>query len=233
MEEAAVFGIILVWIIELIFNFTIFYFIVKVIRHTFLRNNTHDYFKNNVVFNKKEKHEYVDISKEQLEKFNTTDLNGLKDMFYKMFEEFEIAYNNLDYDQMKRLTTSQMYNNYYTGIKLDLEVGKKRIINNLKRKKVIIYELDSTIAKQAASVLIEISYINYTIDKNGLIVSGKRYQEITEKFEVTYRKDFIKEDVIKCPNCGATVTGSKCEYCRTDMPTEEWKIHNIKRVLDN
>ena len=61
MEEAAVFGIILVWIIELIFNFTIFYFIVKVIRHTFLRNNTHDFFKNNVVFNKKEKHEYVDI----------------------------------------------------------------------------------------------------------------------------------------------------------------------------
>ena len=61
------------------------------------------------------------------------------------------------------------------------------------RKKVIIYELDSTIAKQTASIMVEISYITYTIDKNGFVISGNRDIPVTERFEVEFRKEFERE----------------------------------------
>ena len=167
--------------------------------------------------------------------FNTDNLALLKDYFYDIFLRFENAYNNLDYNEMKILSTKQLFQNYYTGITLDLKIGQKKIINNIERKRVIIYELDSTIAKQTLSAMIEISYITYTINSKGYIISGSRDNMVTERFEVTYRKDFNKNvnDIIKCPNCGATTTGNKCEFCRTIIKNDEFKISSIKKIIDD
>ncbi len=218
-------------------------FIIKIIVNSIRRASSRKYFKNNVVTHndydkyinsntKGKNNVYVDVSKDKLEMFNTDDINTLKNYFYDIFVKFETAYNNLDYNLMKMLSTKQLFQNYYTGITLDLQVGKKRIINDIKKKKVIIYELDSTIAKQTVSAMIEISYYNYIIDRNGYIVSGSRDNPMTEKFEVTFRKDFNRDDISKCPNCGANITGNKCEYCRTTIKNEEFKISNIKRIIE-
>ena len=133
---------------------------------------------------------------------------------------------------MKMLSTKQLFHNYYTGITLDLKVGKKRIIDDIKVKKVIIYELDSTVSKQTASTMIEISYFNYVIDGNGYIISGNREEKITEKFEITFRKDFENNSITRCPNCGANLTSNKCEYCKSVIKEEEFKISNIKRIIE-
>ncbi len=239
MDASVGIGIFMMFVgfFQVFIYFFIFYFIIKVFTHSVRRENNHSFFKNNVVYKydyeeRKRRNIYEDVGPEQLQKFNTDNLHGFKNKFYQIFEDFEYAYNDLDYDKMKRLSTPQMYNNYSTGIKLDLEVGKKKIIKDIKRNKIIVYELDSTIAKQSASVFIEISYISYTINKQGFVISGNRYQPITEKFEIIFRKDFGKEEIIKCPNCGATVTGDKCEYCRSAIPPIDWRIHNIRRILD-
>lgn len=231
----------LAYVIEIIINIAVWIFIFKLIRNAIKRIANRNYFKNNIIMNKKEEPNsgedskyyriYEDVSKDDLAKFNTEDINALKDYFYNMFLEFENAYNNLDYNMMKILSTKQMYQNYYTGISLDLKVGKKRIISDIKKKKVNIFELDSTIAKQIASVMIEISYINYTIDKNGYVVSGSR-DRVTEKFEVMFRKDFERKEIIKCPSCGAEVVGNKCDFCRTTIKNVEFKISSIKKIVD-
>ena len=78
--------------------------------------------------------------------------------------------------------------------------------------------------------MIEISYLNYVIDKNGYISSGNRESKITEQFEVVFRKDFNKEKIDRCPNCGANISGNKCEFCRTVIDNEEFKISSIKRI---
>jgi len=57
---------------------------------------------------------------------------------------------------MKLLSTKQIYQKYYTGISLDLKMGNKKVISNIERKNVVIFELDSTVAKQIASTMIEI-----------------------------------------------------------------------------
>ena len=88
-------------------------FWVLVIRSIFnciRRSASRKYFKSNVVSsnqnfdkylntNTKEKNNvYKDVSKEQLEIFNTTDINTLKDYFYDIFVKFEIAYENDKYE---------------------------------------------------------------------------------------------------------------------------------------
>lgn len=231
-------------IIVLLLEFLFYYFIIRLIVNTFRRSRNHIFFKNNVVridannetidnYGNKNKNVYNDVSKQKLEMFNTDNLDLLKDYVYDIFFRFENAYNNLDYNEMKMLSTKQLFQNYYTGITLDLKIGQKKIINNIERKQVIIYELDSTIAKQTISAMIEISYITYTINSKGYIISGNRDNMVTEKFEVTYRKDFDKNDITKCPNCGATITGNKCDFCRTTIKNIDFKISSIKKIIDD
>lgn len=217
----------------------IWVFIIKLGIELIRRKNNRRYFKNNVVVNhqleikgkNKYEKEYIDVSKDKLAEFNTEDINSLKDYFYNIFLEFENAYNNLDYNMMKILTTKQMYQNYYTGISLDLKVGRKRIIRDIEKKKVIVFELDSTIAKQIVSTMIEISYINYTIDKDGYVINGSRDKAI-EKFEVTFRKDFERQEVTKCPSCGASVVGNRCDWCRSKIKNVEFKISSIRKIIE-
>ena len=233
--------LIIVYAIEIIINISVWVFIIKIIKNALTRKSNQNYFKNNVIINKesneivekgtKYKRVYNDVTKDELMKFNTEDINSLKDYFYQKFVEFENAYNNLDYNIMKILSTKQMYNNYYTGITLDLKVGKKKIISDIEKKNVIIFELDSTLVKQIASLMIEISYINYTIDKNGYIISGSRENKITEKFEVMFRKDFERNDITNCPNCGAEIVGNKCEFCRSNVKNVDFKISSIKKII--
>ncbi len=234
---------IIVVFITLLGSLLFYCYIIKFIVNSIKMIRIHKFFKSNVVrcmpnneqavdANNQRKDVYKDVSKNKLEMFNTDNINSLKDYFYNLFLNFENAYNNLDYNMMKMLSTKQLFQNYYTGITLDLKAGQKKIINNIERQNVVIYELDSTIAKQTLSAMIEISYITYTINKDGYVISGSRDNSVVEKFDVTFRKDFEKEDVTKCPSCGANIVGNKCDFCRTTIRNIDFKISSIKRIID-
>ena len=241
-EPLIIFLVVFFYIIAIIIHVSFWAFILKVIINSIRRSASHRYFKSNVVTqtsndlkldsNLPKNNIYIDVPKSKLEMFNTDNIDSLKDYFYDIFVNFENSYNSLDYTMMKLLSTKQLFNNYYTGITLDLKVGQKRIIDKIEKSKVIIYELDSTIAKQTVSAMIEISYINYVIDRKGYIISGDRYNPVTEKFEVTFRKDFENRDITKCPNCGADVEGKKCEYCRVNIKSTEFRISSIKKIIE-
>ena len=129
--------VVVIGLAQIIFPIVFFLFIIKIIFSSTKRTSIHKYFKSNVVkannsdLTKSKYREYVDVSNAKLAKFNTDDLESLKDYIYDIFYKFEVAYNNLDYNVMKMLSTKQLYQNYYTGITLDLKVGKKRIIDSI------------------------------------------------------------------------------------------------------
>lgn len=59
------------------------------------------------------------------------------------------------------------------------------------------------------------------IDLNGLEYFTKRIKEyIDVKVELTHNK------TTNCPNCGAVITGMKCEYCGTNFEAI-MKIDNL------
>ena len=202
--------------------------IIKIVRAVKMQQNM-NYFANNVINNLQES-KYKDVSKDRLEYFHIDDIGSFKNSLYEIFEEFEKAYNSLDYNTMKQISTSQLYENYYTGMSLNITDGKKKVIDDIVRKQVVVFAIDSTTVKQIVQTLITISYISYTIDKKGYIISGSKDEKITETFEVTFKKEYTKENFQTCPNCGATVSGKKCDYCRTTIKDNEFKISSIKKV---
>jgi len=180
----------------------------------------------------KEKVKYTDISIEELSTFQTSDLDGFKDYFYNLFYDFEMAYNNLDYNTMKLLSTKQLFQNYHTGLTLDSKQGNKRIIKDITREKVIVFETISTTIKQAVSTVITISYISYVENGDGKIISGNKDSKITESFEVIFRKNFGDDTPTNCPNCGAPISSEKCEFCNTVINNVDFRIASIKKIIN-
>ena len=104
--------------------FFTFDLITKRIIDSIKRRKTKAYFKSCVVNSKKQI--YKDVSLKDLEVLNTSNIELLKDELYDLFYKFEVAYNSLGYNIMKMISTTDLYNNYYTGISLDLKAGEKR-----------------------------------------------------------------------------------------------------------
>jgi len=225
------------FVIFIIAFISIWIFVIKNIVGVIRRQKNMMYFTNSVINNVQNAMnninviKYKDISKAKLEEFHIDDLGQFKNTLYSQFESFEKAYNSLDYNTMKQISTSQVYENYYTGIKLNIEDGKKKVIDNIKREKVYVFDIYSNPTSQTVKTLMTITYISYTIGKNGYIISGSKDRAITENFEVTFQKQYSKENFSKCPNCGATISGNKCDYCRVKIQDREFKISSIKKVI--
>ena len=202
---------------------------IKVVTSSIQRAQNIRYFANTIIEHAPES-KYKDVSKSILENYHIDDIGSFKNTLFELFEQFEKAYNSLDYNTMKQITTSQLYENYYTGISLNIKDGKKKVIDDIVRKKVVVFDMESTPTKQIIQTLITISYISYTIDKNGYIISGSKDMKITENFEVTFKKEYTENNIQKCPNCGAMVSGKRCDYCRTTIKDTEFKISSIKKV---
>ena len=222
------------YIIQILVYILVVYMIIKTLTSSVKRTKNKTYFKNNVINyeEEKEKVKYTDISMEELSTFQTSDLDGFKDYFYNLFYDFEMAYNNLDYNTMKLLSTKQLFQNYHTGLTLDLKQGNKRIIKDITREKVIVFETISTTIKQAVSTVITISYISYVENGDGKIISGNKDSKITESFEVIFRKNFGDDTPTNCPNCGAPISSEKCEFCNTVINNVDFRIASIKKIIN-
>ena len=177
------------------------------------------------------KKEYKDIDYVKLQGFDTN-ISNLKMYLYDIFLKFENAYNNLDFNTMYNLCTERMYDMYHTNITLNLKFEEKKIIDQIKIEKMIVYDVFASEFKQIVYTLIKISSISYTQKTNGKIVSGSPTKPITESFEVTFIKTFKQKDKYKCPNCGASVNGSQCEYCQSKIDNSgDFRIDSIKKIV--
>ena len=170
----------------------------------------------------------IPISK--LADLNIEDLSVLEDYLYDIFLEFENALNSLDYNTMGRLTTSKLYNLYHTDITLNVKAGRKKIIKDIKRKSVLVYDAYVSDERQMIYSIIDVEFVSYTIDSNGRIISGTT-SPVRESFDIIFTKKYSSDEVIKCPNCGNSVLGSVCNYCRTNLRNKDFKMENIKKIV--
>ena len=166
----------------------------------------------------------------RLSVLNIDNMDILEDYVYDLFIKFENAINSLDYNTMASLATSKLYSLYHTDLSLNAKYGRKKIIKDIERKKVLVYDIFSSDERQMLYTIIEVEYVSYTINKDGKIVSGGK-QPVKERFEVIFAKKYTSDEVIKCPNCGNSVLGSRCNYCRTDLRNQDFKIESIKKIV--
>ena len=194
------------------------------------RNKNKKAFKSMVISSKNK--EFTDINPSKLDGFDITDISKLKMYLYDIFYRFETAYNNVDYNTMYNLSTSKLYDLYHTNIVLNLKFDEKKIIDQIELKKMLITEAYSSKYKQVITSVIDISYINYTINSSGKIVNGSPTKPLNEKFEVIFIKQVDNNEKFRCPNCGANVTGTTCEYCNSKITNSgEFRIDSIKKIV--
>ena len=191
------------------------------------RNNNRKYFKSTVVNSSTV---YKDISPDKLVGFDITDLSKMKIFLYDIFYRFETAYNSLDYNTMYNLCTSKIYGMYQTNMNINSKFDQKRIIEAIELKDMIIYGAYASDKKYVVYTMIEISYINYTQTSKGKIMSGNPSKKVTERFEVTFVKELSNKKNYRCPNCGANVTSTTCDYCKSKINDFEFKIDSIRKI---
>ena len=217
-----------IFLIELCWPIILPLLIISMIK----KNRSNQQFKNNVIYYKNNKNKYVDVSKAELANLDISDINKLKDYLYGIFSVFEAAYNNLDYNKMSSVSTAKLYNDYHTNILLNLKFMQKKIIDHLKREDVIIYSIVSNgnekLAYTRIYTMIKVEYASYMIDSTGKVISGSMVPT-TESFEVLFIKKNSK--VNKCPSCGANVDKEYCDYCKTKVNDNDYKIDSIRKII--
>lgn len=193
------------------------------------RRKNRNLFKSMVV---KTKRDYADIDSSKLEGFDTNDIDKLKIYLFDIFYRFETAYNSIDYNTMYNLSTEYLFDMYRTSITINQKFNEKKIIEQIELERMFIYDTQAFQNQQIIYTLIEISYINYTQNSNGKIISGNPTKKIKESFEVTFVKKFKNNNKYKCPNCGASVNGSVCDYCKSKLDnTGDYRIDSIKKIV--
>ena len=216
----------MLFLLQMFWPFIIPFLIISQIR----KNRSNNALKNNVVHQESYKNILTDVSASKLAEIGVEDINVLKQYLFQIYYDFETAYNNLDYNTMAFTSTPKLYNAYHTNILLNLRCGQKKIIDQIKRKNIIVYDVLATSRKQVILAYVEVSNVSYMQDYNGKILSGTN-KPITEKFEVMFIKNYDDRDSIKCPNCGATVKGNECEYCGTAVRNSDFRIDSIRKIV--
>ncbi len=175
---------------------------------------------------------YTEVTPDQLEGFDISDLSKLKLYLYDIYTKFENAYNALDYNTMYNVCTEKMYDLYHSSIQLDLKFDEKKIIELHELNNMIVYDTYTSQTKQVVCTLITVTYINYTIKSDGTIVSGNPTKPVKESFEVMFIKQFKHGDKYRCPSCGASVQGAICDYCKTKVDnSDDFRIDSIKKIV--
>ncbi len=216
-------------IIFILISILTFAIIISVIVRAAKRNRVNNYFQQNVTYEKKD---YTDVPKKVLSQFGIDEIEDLKKHLYKIFVDFEKAYNSLDYSKLKDLATEDVFNNYHTRMVLESESGKKRIIDGITRRNMIVYDIIAHKYVLEVKTIIEIDYMDYTLDSEGKLIKGDNTKKLTEKFEVIFKKQNYKKTFTNCPNCGAPLEGNtKCKYCNTALRDVTFLIASLKKVI--
>lgn len=228
MGIAEYFGVLIVLIISFFFMLAP-YSIALIIYYIIKRKQNKYFLKNQNIDYKKNKYKEVDV--ERIPK--QYDISKLKTDLYDLFYKFEIAYNNLDCNTLYNISTPRLYSIYYEAIRLGTKLGEKRIITNIKNDDFVIFDYigkkENDEKKETFKAYVELSYVNYTQNTKGVIISGST-KEIKEKFEVYFVK--IKSlNKYKCPYCGAINEGNVCDYCKSKITDKnEFRIDEIRKI---
>ncbi len=189
------------------------------------KNNGRNYF-NDI------KDTYIDIDEYKLKHFDTNDLGALKNYFGNLFLEFEKAYNNVDYNTLYNICTRSLYNLYRSDLDVKTKLLQKKTIDNVVINKMVIYNSTKNEDEHKVYVMIAIDSINYLQNSNGKIIAGNAVNKIHEEFIITYVKQLKKDEKSsRCPNCGAMINSTKCDYCNTEFKEYDFRICSINKLV--
>lgn len=144
------------------------------------------------------------------------------DLVFDIYKNIQIAWMNFDYDTLRRYTTDELYNMYYSQLLVLSTQKQKNIMDGFKLHdfEIVSMEHDNTIVSLKVRVMIEC--YDYVIDENNEVVRGSKDIKNLYDYEMTFIRGIDLKDN-KCPNCGVELDNSQssvCPYCHSTIINE-------------
>lgn len=149
------------------------------------------------------------------------DAELFKNWSMQIFKCIKIG-NKEELEILKKVMTSQLYNNLTFQMKEFKKDGLKFVTEDLMIKEVSLVDYAKGMSKEEIKVFIKAKMREYIVEEdNGNIIRGNKKKVLERKVVMTFLKQ-NKEDeegfITNCPNCGAEtaqVEFGKCAYCDT------------------
>ena len=186
-----------------------------------IMNNNHTLKEDNIPDN------YDHVISKYLENYTE---QKLLDDFYEIFVMIQKAWMNFEYEVLEEYCSNELYKEYVTDLEELKKEHCKNIMNKFELKNSTIRNIEKIKNRIVIDAYLEVSFYDYVINEETKnVVFGNKKEKVDNNYDLEFIIDL--DDVEKCPNCGAPVTGRKCEFCKTVMEKKNTSLVLNKKSL--
>ena len=176
------------------------------------------------------------LTEEEIHNLDSSlDIEEFKKKVYESFVNLQVAWMNFDYDKIRNLVTDELFNTYSMQLNTLSTKGQKNIMQDFVFNNFAINKIEVQNNIQSIEVLLSVSFKDYIVNNNGLIVRGNSDKVYNMVYSLTYVKT-INTNINKCSNCGAElnqVASNICPYCKSTIVSNSYNYVLSKKTKLN
>jgi len=154
----------------------------------------------------------------------------LLDDFYEIFVMIQKAWMNFEYEVLEEYCSNELFKEYIADLEELKREHCKNIMNKFELKNSAIRNIEKVKNRIVIDAYLEVSFYDYVInEETKSVVFGNKKEKVDNNYDLEFIIDL--DDVEKCPNCGAPVTGRKCEFCYSIMDKKNTSLVLNKKSL--
>lgn len=182
-------------------------FLIMVISKRNRKSHSYNYLKQN----------YIDLDELMYKSIIGMNKGELKNKINKNFIDVQTSWMNFDYNNLSKLCTNELYNQYKTQLEILKQKNEQNIMSDFQVNEVKIYSFKEVNDIIELNIYISIKFKDYVIgSRNNNVIRGDKNIYFNNCYELTFIMS-KNDKTIKCPSCGAKVEvilGNKCSYCK-------------------
>ena len=183
-------------------------------------NNNYNYNKEFNNDNNTDNTSYQEIEDDNYHNYFKISKDELKNKISKQFIDIQESWMNFDYENLRKLCTDELYNQYKTLLETSKLKNEQNIMSDFLVKEISIYDVKQINDIIKINVYLDIKFKDYVIStKNNKVVRGSKNIFFNNSYELEFVKS-INNKITKCPSCGAKVnvkSSEVCEYCHNTI----------------
>ena len=218
--------------ISFVLNFTAF-FIIALIIYTIIMNIIQK--KNPDLKNDKSDEMII----ENRIKRYIPDFNKIKFLNdgYRMLCDVQNAWMNFKLEDVREFITDELHDMYESQLSILEAKGEQNILDDLVLQKSFLKNVNVQNDTITITTVYIAEFYDYIVEHTtGKLIRGDTNKKVRVTFEVKFRRTLDeRKKITKCPNCGADIKMNNtgvCEYCRTELVTEntKWVLTEKKTI---
>lgn len=179
---------------------------------------------------------FEDITLGQASEFGINNTLSLKQDIFRMCNDINRAYMEMDTKVLKDMCTKELYERYVEEIK-ELKKSKTQwFIEDFNYSNCKITDISKENDILTIKAVLRVTMKDYLI-KEDKVIKGSKNKIINNTYELELKKSAIIRQALKCPSCGQSLktTGSdKCPYCKTIIVSigDDLILNEFKKIKE-